>query len=148
MTTTLVPIDGSQSSMDALKYAALSRPQGNLILLYVAPSARQVDLERGRFLLEDSRRACQGLARDIKIQTRLEVGDRREKLPEVAAREGCDLIIMGAHGVNALPHLEPQGSPETRATEVQPPVVIVLPTGQGIRASTSNPGPESAQDEE
>src|SRR5687768_8750704 len=101
--TTLVPIDGSQSSLEALKYAARSRPKGDLLLLYVAPSARQVDLERGRFLLEDGRRACEQLTSEVLVETRLEVGDRRAKLSEVADREDCDLVVMGAHGVNALP---------------------------------------------
>lgn len=139
--TTLVPIDGSQSSMEALKYAARRRPHGELLLLYVAPSARQADLERGRFLLEDCRRACELVAKDVSITTRLEVGDRREKVSEVAAEANCDLVVMGAHGVNALPHVDRVSYDASELSEeFARPVVLVLPTGEGI-------GPDAREDE-
>lgn len=141
--TTLVPIDGSQSSLEALRYAARSRPDADLLLLYVAPSAREADLERGRFLLEDSRRACEGISGHIRVETRLEVGDRRAKLPEVAADAGCDLVVMGAHGVNALPHVEAVSQDATEMSgELHRPVVLVLPTGRGIRPSTADAAAE------
>jgi len=131
--TTLIPIDGSQSSQEALKYAARSRPDGELLLLYVAPSGRQADLERGRFLLEDGRRTCEGLGEGLRVETRLEVGDRREKVTEVAAEANCDLVIMGAHGVNAIPHVERVSRDACDMTEeIDQPVVLVLPTGEGI----------------
>ena len=134
--TTLVPIDGSQSSLEALKYAARSRPDGELLLLYVAPSGREADLARGRFLLEDGRRTCEVIAEAVRVQTRLEVGDRRTKLPEVAADANCDLVVMGAHGVNALPHVDEVSRDASELTEeMHRPVVLVLPTGKGIRAS-------------
>jgi nucleotide-binding universal stress UspA family protein len=133
--TTLVPIDGSQSSMEAMKYAARMRPEGDLLLLYVAPSGRQADLERGRYLLDGYLRACRGLAEAVRVRTRLEVGEARAKLPEVAAEAGCDLVVMGAHGVNALPHVDPLGENASEwSEEVQRPVVLVLPTGRGVRA--------------
>ena len=133
--TTLVPLDGSQSSLEALKYAARRRPRGELLLLHVAPSGRQGDLERGRFLLEDGRRTCQVIAEDVKIETRLEIGDPRAKVQEVAADANCDLVVMGAHGVNALSHVDHGSNEETAWTgEMHRPVVIVLPTGKGMRA--------------
>lgn len=139
MTTTLVPIDGSQSSQEAMKYAARSRPQGDLLLLYVAPSGRMADLERGKFLLENSRRQCEVIARNVRIQTRLEIGDPRTKLPEVAADSDADLVVMGAYGVNALPHadrMHPEAS--ELSEEMHRPVVLVLPTGQGIFSRTAD----------
>jgi nucleotide-binding universal stress UspA family protein len=146
MMTTLVPIDGSQSSLEALKYAARSRPNSELLLLYVAPSGREADLARGRFLLEDGLRTCQVIAEDVRVQTRLEVGDRRTKLPEVAADADCDLVVMGAHGVNALPHVEQVSRDASELTEeMHRPVVLVLPTGKGIRTSHE---PEQDLDEE
>ena len=130
--TTLVPLDGSQSSVEALKYAVRRRPEGEVLLLHVAPSGRQGDLERGRFLLEDGRRTCKIIAEGVNIETRLEVGDPRDKVQEVARNAGCDLVVMGAHGVNATPHVD---APETAewAEDLERPVVIVLPTGQGVR---------------
>lgn len=128
---TLVPIDGSQSSLDAVKYAVRREPQSELLLLYVAPSGRQGDLEQGRFLLEDSRRQCQVIAQDVQIRTRLEIGDRRSKLTEVS--ENCDLVVMSAHGENGLPHVDRVSPEAAEITEgVNAPVVLVLPTGEGI----------------
>ena len=149
MTTTLVPIDGSQSAQEAMKYAARSRPGGDLLLLYVAPSARMADLERGRFLLENSRRQCEVISRDVRIETRLEIGDPRTKLPEVAADADCDLVVMGAYGVNALPHVD-RVSPEASelTEEMDRPVVLVLPTGQGFFPRATDNDTEDEEEEQ
>jgi len=134
MKATLVPIDGSQSSRDALTYAARSQPTGELLLLYIAPSAREAELECGRFLLEDSRRTAQSLARDMRIDVRLEVGDRQAKVSQIAKEAECERVVMGAHGVNALPHVDRLNRQATELTEgIGRPVVLVLPTGKGIR---------------
>jgi nucleotide-binding universal stress UspA family protein len=133
--TTLVPIDGSHSSFEAAKYAALSRPDGEVLLLYVAPSGRPVDLERGRFLLREGQRNCQAHSQDARIDTRLEIGDPRVKIPEVAAAVACDLVVIGAYGVNSLPHVDQVGQGAAEWTgEIRSPVVLVLPTGEGITA--------------
>jgi nucleotide-binding universal stress UspA family protein len=132
--TTLVPIDGSQSSAEALKYAARRAPRGDLLLLHVAPSGRQADMERGRFLLEDGRRACELIAEDVRIETRLEIGDPRTVIQAVAEETGCELVVMGAQGVGARTHAEELGPQAAETTgEIHRPVVIVLPTGRGVR---------------
>lgn len=146
--TTLVPVDGSTSSLEAMRYAARIHPTGNMLLLYVSPSGRQADLERGRFILEDSERECRGMAKEVHVSTRLEVGDRHAKLPEVAADEECDLVVMGAHGVNALPHVEKVSrDASVLKEEMHRPVVLVLPTGKGIPARASL-DPSELDDEE
>jgi nucleotide-binding universal stress UspA family protein len=145
--TTLVPVDGSQSSLEALKYAARRRPTGDLLIVHVAPSGRQSDLERGRFLLEDSARACRVIAQNLRVETRLEVGDPRAKLQEVASDAGADLVVMGAHGMNDLPHLDHLGREASEVTgDLQQPVVLVLPTGKGIRFQSH--GTESEVEDE
>ena len=131
--TTLIPVDGSQSSLDALNYAAHEDPEGEVLLLHVSPSARQGDLARGRFLLVTSERACKLMAKDVRVRVRLEVGNATEKLRQAA--EGCDRVVVGAHGVNAMPRIEPAGSetcPEPRA--MGRPVLVVLPTGDAVAA--------------
>jgi nucleotide-binding universal stress UspA family protein len=129
--TTLVLLDGSQSSLEAMKYAARTHSESRILLLYVAPSGREAELERGRFVLEEARRECGRISRDLEVDLRMEIGDRRSRLPEVAAEEDAALLVMGAHGVNALPHLELVSEDITELSEeIQRPVVIVLPSGQ------------------
>ena len=130
---TLVPVDGSQSSLDALKYAARHSPPGGLLLLHVTPSGRQGDLERGQFLLDHCRRECQVMAKEVRVTTRLEVGDPRVRLREVLVEADCELVVVGAHGVNALPHVDPVSADTSELTdELRRPVVIVLPTGRAV----------------
>jgi nucleotide-binding universal stress UspA family protein len=131
--TTLIPVDGSQSSQDALSYAAHQDPHGDVLLLHVSPSGRQGDLARGRFLLETSERACKQIAAEVHVRLRLEVGNAADKLREAA--ESCDRVVLGAHGVNALPRIEEAGRetcPEPRS--VGRPVVMVLPSGDAVAA--------------
>ncbi len=135
---TLVPIDGSQSSVEALKYAARRHPTGQLLVLHVAPSGKPVDLERGKFLLEESRRTLRSVSAQVSVETRLEVGEPRSKVQEVATQADCDLVVMGAHGVNALPHVDRVSADACEMTEdIRRPVVMVLPTGKGISARVS-----------
>lgn len=132
--TTLIPVDGSKSSEDALNYAMQEDPDGEVLLLHVCPSARQADLARGRFLLEASERTCRLIAKDVRVQVRLEVGEPTQKLREAA--EACDRVVVGAHGVSGLPQLEEAGAdtcPEPQA--VGRPVVMVLPTGTAVPAA-------------
>lgn len=136
---TLVPIDGSQSSVEAVKFAARRQPEGELLLLYVAPSARQGDLERGRFLLEAGVRQCRSLVEGISVKTRLEIGDRRSKVRDVAAEANCDLVVMSAHGEADLPHVDQVSSEAAMmSTQLQRPVLLVLPTGKGIRGDSED----------
>jgi nucleotide-binding universal stress UspA family protein len=137
MTTTLIPIDGSQASFEALRYAARHHRGGELLLLYVAPSGRQGDLERGRFLLEEGCRRARSVAETIPVRTRLEVGDRLSKVRQTATEEECSLVVMSSHGEQDLPHVD-RVSPETAALTglLQRPVLLVLPTGHGIRSDS------------
>lgn len=137
--STLVPIDGSRTSLEAVKYAARNSATRGLLLLHVAPSARQSDLERGRFLLESGRRTGLREAEDLRIETRLEIGEQKDKVSLVAADAGCDLLVMGAHGVNSLPHVDSVSEDASRLQEqVHIPVVLVLPTGQGVPSQATN----------
>jgi hypothetical protein len=96
-------------------------------------------MEKGRFLLENSRRACAGITDDSRVATRLEVGDPRAKVSQVAAEANCDRVVMSAYGVNALPHVDRAGQDTSQLREdISRPVVLVLPTGQGIRADAAD----------
>jgi len=135
---TLVDLDGSQSSRQALQYAVRSHaPDTELLLLYVAASGRQSELETGRYLLEDGRRTCAVLARDVQIRTRLEVGDPAETIPAVAAAENADLIVIGSHGIDGFPHVEALGQTARQLlTDGGRRVVIISPMGTEMGPNT------------
>jgi nucleotide-binding universal stress UspA family protein len=137
---TLVEVDGSQASRKALQYAMRSQaPDSELLLVYVSRSGRQGELETGRFFLEDGRRACEVMAGDVQIRTRLEVGDPAETIPAVAEAENADLIIIGSHGVDGFPHVEAIGQTARRlATNPKRRVVVISPTGSEMYAGKMN----------
>ncbi len=146
---TLVPVDGSQSSLDAVKYAARHSPRDGLLLLHVVPSGRQGELERGKFLLDNCRRECQVVASEVRVSTRLEIGDPRVRLREVLVEADCEMVVVGAHGVNAMPHVDTVSADISELTgELRQPVVIVLPTGQAFRQDSRGRMGSVPQDEE
>jgi nucleotide-binding universal stress UspA family protein len=135
----LVLVDDSQSSQEAVRYAGRSaaqhHPQDEVWLVHISPSARVGDLERGRFLLETARRSCRDLVRGVRITTRLEVGEPRERLHQVEEESGCRLVVLGAQGVNPSLHLERVSAEAVGlAAAVTAPVLLVLPTGEAVRA--------------
>ena len=135
---TLVEVDGSQSSRQALSYAVRSHaPDTELLLLYVSSSGRQGELETGRYFLEDSRRTCERMTRDAQVRSRLEVGDPTETIPAVAEDEHVDLVVIGSHGIDGFPHVEAIGQIARRVgADGRRRVVVISPTGSELRAST------------
>lgn len=134
---TLVEVDGSQASRHALQYAVRSHaPDTELLLLYVAASGRQSELETGRYWLEDGRRTCE-VACDVQIRTRLEVGDPAETIPAVADAENADLIVIGSHGIDGFPHVESLGGIARQLlTDVGRRVVVISPQGTEMGPNT------------
>jgi nucleotide-binding universal stress UspA family protein len=135
---TLVEVDGSQSSRQALQYAVRSHaPDTELLLLYVAASGRQSELETGRYLLEDGRRTCEVMTRDVQIRTRLEVGNPAQTIPAVADAENADLIVIGSHGIDGFPHV--QGLGQTARQLMMGGgrrVIVISPTGTEVSPKT------------
>ncbi len=139
--TTLVPIDGTQASVDAAQFAATTRPASDLLLLYVAPSAKPVDLARGQFLLESMAQRCRVVAEDVSVQTRLEIGDRSVRLAEVAEDASCDLVVVGASVAHTVTDRRRAASEEVEWTgDVRRPVLFVLPTGESVAAHSDTAG--------
>jgi nucleotide-binding universal stress UspA family protein len=129
--TTLVPIDGSEASMRAIRHAANAFRDDDLVLLYVAPSGRASDLERGRFFLQDGIRLCLDECRQVRVTTRLEVGDRCTAV--LAHARECDRIVMGACG--QMSHLDPISAETAEvASQVGRPVILVGATGETLPA--------------
>jgi nucleotide-binding universal stress UspA family protein len=131
--TTLIPVDGSQGAHDAVRYAVAHDPNDEVVLVHVAPSAREGDLARGRFVLTEAEREARAVRQDAQLRCRLEIGNLTEKLAEVAAEDSCDRVVMGSYGVAGMPRLDPVGG-ETEPSHLGLPVVVVLPNGEAVSA--------------
>ena len=111
----LVPIDGSDVSLDALDhaidYACLEGASLDLVHVIdkrivaagprALPSEAQTSLleklhEHGEHLLNDS--SARAKARGVQTRIHLLQGNIAEEVDRVSGRLGCDLIIMGTHG--------------------------------------------------
>lgn len=113
----LLPVDGSEVSLDAVRHALSLARQGlrcEFVLLNVqapttlyemvlAPDAdvlEQVSQAAGGHALE----AAQALLRSAGVEFESEVtaGDPGHMVLDAAERHGCDAIVMGARGVGHL----------------------------------------------
>jgi nucleotide-binding universal stress UspA family protein len=99
----LVPVDGSESSDNALRYgAALSNKlNAALTLLHVQEShlfslRPQVSTAIGKGILADAAEKLKGTS----FEQKLESGDPAKKISEIAEKENFDLIVMGGNGVS------------------------------------------------
>jgi nucleotide-binding universal stress UspA family protein len=107
----LVAIDGSPDASAALRHAAaLAHDQNALLtLLSVTPTASGTAATAGanpddplEFYARILREAASTLPADAGVKTLLERGEPADAILATAAREGCDLIVMGSHGHGRL----------------------------------------------
>jgi nucleotide-binding universal stress UspA family protein len=110
----LLPVDGSTASLDAVRHALALVEEGldatfvlanvqepatlyELMLTRDADVLEQVAEGAGEHALQEAQSLLQsaGVAFDSEIDS----GDARSVLLEIAEREGCDAIIMGARGL-------------------------------------------------
>lgn len=113
----LVPVDGSELSLDAVRHALRLRHAGlqaSFVLatvqepaflheLFLAPDAEV--LERvGGTVGSRALEGAQGLFKKAGVPFDLEIGsgDPALTLIEIAERHGCEAIILGARGIGAL----------------------------------------------
>lgn len=113
----LLPVDGSELSLDAVRYALGLRLQGlnaEFVLANVQEPASLYELltmrdpERvqgmtasaGDHLLEGARQLCD--AAGVGYEFEIASGDPAHTLLDIAERYGCDAIIMGARGRGGL----------------------------------------------
>lgn len=126
----LVPIDGSLASEHALAKALIfAAPlQAEIVLLTVVEPLSSyvpevmlptgdwvgwrglpdVELERkimhaGQALLQKAQDTCQAL--QLQIRTRLEIGQPRDVICNVAKQESPDLLILGSRGLGSVERL-------------------------------------------
>jgi hypothetical protein len=86
-------------------------------------------------VLEAAERACAGMLDGTRVRTRLEVGDPRAVVAQVAADEGADVVVMGALGSNGLPY-GPELGETAQATwgECTRPILVGSPRGVELLA--------------
>ena len=121
----LLPVDGSEGALAAVRHAlqlVRSGLRANFVLANVQEPASlyEVVVAHNAQVIENvstsaaahSLEAAQALLRaaGAEYETEIELGDPGHTLIDIAERFECDMIVMGAHGVGALPRSARFGS--------------------------------------
>ncbi len=149
----LVPTDGSPVSEAAVEAAvALCRADGSeLLVLSVGQPRAHVPSVEGAMvsdfsteseqLLDEAndnvqRAAKMAAAASVRCTTRTAVAHSPDKeILETAAREHCDLILMGSHGRRGLSRLLAGSVAQNVLAYAQVPVMILRPAPQSMEMS-------------
>jgi nucleotide-binding universal stress UspA family protein len=135
MTKVLVPVEGSEPSLRALRYAMGIADEIHIInvqpkadtptlLLHMTQEAiDQAQLEHGRSMLTDACRLLDESARSYR--SHVLIGDPATTIDRVATSEGVDAIVMGTRGMGAFGNLA-LGSTATKVVHLaKVPVTLV-----------------------
>ena len=135
----LVPMDGGDSSVDALEYALRRHPESEITVLHVIglvdtasqleqpPDGLETEYRRAKAaaerLFDEARdRAAEA---GVELTTALEYGPPSEVIPEYAESTRVDHIIMGEHGQSGSPAILLGSVAETVARRATAPVTVV-----------------------
>lgn len=133
----LVPLDGSEMSMEALQFAADEWPDAELTLVHVINPADATAgaeggfpnaveqwysgaSERAETILDN---AAESVDRDV--ETKVEVGRPAHTIVDVAGDEGVDLIVIGSHGRSGLERVVLGSVAEGVVRRSEVPVTVV-----------------------
>ena len=113
----LVPTDGSEGSLAAVRWAASyakTHPGSEIHLVNVQPAlpsavtsflpagtAHQYHREQSALALEKARKLLD--ATGLEYHVHLAVGPAAQQIVDVGARQGCSQIVMGTRGLGSLP---------------------------------------------
>lgn len=139
MRRVLVPIDGSEGSMKAVRFAAelVRDAGGELLLLHVydapAPSAVRVSSEAAAQLDDSGTRAAQASFERAKtemagiepVANLVEIGAPAEAIVAVAAKQAATQIVMGTRGLSPVKELLLGAVSERVARSAPCPVTLV-----------------------
>jgi nucleotide-binding universal stress UspA family protein len=110
MTKLLVPIDGSDSALRALKFAAKT-PQASIFILNVQPSLPSSHFVSKKMIADHQQRDAQGalarartLVKRLKIDARVYtgIGDPAASIADFAKQHRCNAIVMGSRGQSSI----------------------------------------------
>jgi nucleotide-binding universal stress UspA family protein len=147
--TVLCPIDFSAHSRQALRYAALlaSRSRGRLIVLYVEDpllmnaavaanyQAKELIASTRNELARVVRRTVTpyGIGADLLTQE-VVAGKPYAKIRSTAEKFGCDLVVMGSHGLTGPGRLLFGSTTHRVLRHVEVPVLAIPPVKAGAPA--------------
>jgi nucleotide-binding universal stress UspA family protein len=134
----LVPVDFSDCSLDALKYAVVvaKQAQASLMLLHVLEPvsygldftlgqsrARHLEVETWTKRLEEL--AATHQHPDMVVESRLRGGFPADSILDAAKTLHCDLIVMGTHGRRGISHTISGSVAEAVLRKAHCPVIAV-----------------------
>ena len=134
--TVVVGYDGSESSRQALREAALVSQGGRLVVVYAREEAPPHITSRWRELLEQDhaehgQAVLESIVRDgdvdvsnVTLQTRLATGEPAAAIMAAARDVDADMIVVGSHGYTAFGQLLGSVSDELVRTSEFPVMVI------------------------
>lgn len=135
MSKVLVPIDGSETAMHALRHAMKDADELHVITVQIKPNVPvlllhmtqedidKVQLEHGHSILADARKLLEEAGRPYR--THVLLGEPAAHIARVAKSEGVDLIVMGTRGMGSLGNLV-LGSTATKVVHLaEVPVTLV-----------------------
>lgn len=113
----LIPVDGSELSLDAVRHALRLVREGlqaefvlanvqepaslyEIVVVRDPQALRGVSAGAGAHLLEGAEALCSAVG--VPCELEVASGDPAHTLIEVAERYGCDAVIMGARGKGAM----------------------------------------------
>lgn len=141
----LIPVDGSERSLDAVRHAlqltgwglkarfvvANVQSPANLYELVVAhdPAVlQQVSEAAGRDLVRPAVQLLQAVG--LQVEQDVATGDPAHTLIEILERHACDAVILSAHGSSG--HRTQLGSVAHELVQIAPvPVTVVRPRERG-----------------
>ena len=145
----LIPIDGSESSMEALRYASSFAGEFNITIYLMAviePHHGMYDAYAEQIILaqreseiisvvNERLEETKKKAKEMGIQNTItvtRVGTPYAKIIEIAEEEEIDLIVMGTHGRSGIAHFL-IGSVTEKVIRTAPcPVLVIRPHLHGL----------------
>jgi len=137
----LVPVDGSDSAVRAVRYALSLRDKlrdpvqfdlinvqrriasGNVRMFVSQEEINRFYQEEGESALRGARAVLDGAS--VAYAAHVAVGDEPESIARYATEHGCDLVVMGTRGKGTIANML-LGSVSARVIHLSPiPVVLV-----------------------